>query len=134
MATDFGRDLWCRNQLVSTRYARGVELVVNAIIRRIRTAKGTLKYHPNYGIDLELIGLELVPGTIARIEAELVAQVEAERRVLAGSVAVSVTPVVLSDRTNLQISISGACAAGPFDFVTTIDRVTLEILGVRRAA
>lgn len=135
MATDFGRDLWCRTTLITTRYATGMDLLVNALARRITTPRGKLYFHPNYGFDVsQLIGLEITPTSVIGIKAELESEIEADPRVFDGSVTVTIAEVKHATRTDLEISATGDSELGPFDFVTTIDRVTLELINVRRAA
>lgn len=132
MATDYGRDLWCRDTLVSTREAKGIDIVINALVRRILTTKGTLTFHPDYGVDEISIGDEWTPGLKARAEYAYRMACEADPRVTEGSVRVVITPTVGPNRTDLEIAISGRSSLGPFAFVTTIDKVTLDLIGVRK--
>ncbi len=132
----FGRDLWCRTSLVTTRYATGVDLIVNALARRITTKKGTLYFHRDYGVNPPSIGDTLDAGTLQRLEFCYKNACESDRRVRDGSVRVTITEVQdrASLRTDLQIAISGDSSLGPFDFVATVDRVTLALIGVQEAA
>lgn len=132
MATNYGRDLWARRTLVTTREAKGIDVLVNALVRRITTPKGTNYYHPDYGVDVEIVGEEIRPGTILRFTNELLAQVQSDNRVVKGSVFVDVKEVKTATVTNLEYTIRGDSELGPFDFVTTVDRVTLELLGVKK--
>lgn len=135
MATDFGRDLWCRTTLVTTRYASGIDLMVNALVRRITTPRGRLKYHRAYGFDVsQFTGLEITPSSVFGIQSELESEIESDPRVYDGSVTVTIAEIQHPNRTDLEISAFGDSELGPFDFVTTIDKVTLELLNIRRAA
>lgn len=137
MATDFGRDLWCRTELVTTRIAKGVDLVINRMVRRLTTKKGTLRYHPEWGIDVtEYVGAEFTPDGDQgrRMQNDIVAEIEDEPTVLRGSVESSVLEVKGPTSTTFEISVSGELRTGPFEFVISIDKVTLELIGVRRAS
>lgn len=129
----YGIEVWCRLSLVTTRFARGVDVLINALIRRITTPRGTLYFHPDYGLDVrEYVGLELTPSTRTRIQSEVEQQIEADPRVYAGTVDVQVREVVEGNFTTLEIEISGQARGGPFAFVVPINKVTLEILNIRR--
>lgn len=53
--TGYGVEAWCLGSLVTGRYARGNNVVAQAIYRRLTTPRGTLRggeEESNYGIDL----------------------------------------------------------------------------------
>jgi len=132
MTTDFGRDLHATTTLDTTRVVRGVQLVVNALLRRLRTRRGTLYFHPNYGSFAEPIGESTEPADLARLEAQYRTTVEADSRVAPGSAVVTVTVSQVDAATRLDVRIECDTAEGPVDLVLSVDKLTLAILGIRR--
>lgn len=132
MTTDFGRDLWCRRYLVTTREATGIDVLKNALFRRLSTPRGRLSYHRDYGLDMTgLIGSEITHGTLPRLEADVVDQVEADPRVIEGTVSAKASEVRGATGSTITVEVRGDSAAGPFDFVVPVGGVTLAILGVQ---
>lgn len=131
-APNYGRDLWCRKSLVTTRYATGVDLVVNALVRRCTTRKGTLYFHPEYGIDAPGIGDTLDPSMLQALEFKYKSGIESDPRVRSGSVRVNISAVEDPStlRTDLRIEVTGDSDQGPFEFVVTVDKVTLALLKI----
>lgn len=70
MATGFGRDQWCTDEIRTGQFVTGVTLVAQAIYRRLTTARGTLRDGDDgqvYGTDVaDFVGMV---GTDAAIDA-----------------------------------------------------------------
>lgn len=130
--TDFGRDLLATTQLFTGRSVTGPILVAAALVRRITTPRGRLYFHRGYGRDVrELLGAAVGPNWASSVEAQLKAECLKEPRVIRSSLKVSVTEIKGPTGSRVEIAIEGSCAAGPFDFVLSVDKVTLALLGVR---
>lgn len=134
MTTDFGRDLHATTTLDTTRVVRGIQLYINGLLRRLRTRRATLYFHPNYGSFAEPIGESTEPEDIARLEAQYRATVEADPRTAPGSAVVTVTPSSSDASTRLDVRIECESDAGPIDLVLSVDKLTLAILGIRRSS
>lgn len=128
MATDFGRDLSCVTDLdPAMREVTGVDVMTQAIARRLGTPRGWVIDDPNYGYDLrdELSaeGDRTAPATIAaRARAEILKD---ERVQSADASVVSSGP---PGATSITVEVNGVAAEGPFDLTLAVSAVTLEIL------
>jgi hypothetical protein len=132
-ATDYGRDLAGTLSLSTTRTVFGMELLVNALIRRVTTKRGVLFFHRNYGISiLDLLGQGTAPNDLRRYATDIVGEIENDPRVFRGSVQARVRESKAPDQTSIiSVEISGEAALGPFEFVITVDKVTLSILKIQ---
>jgi phage baseplate assembly protein W len=125
--TDFGTDVDCRSG-VPLRWGliSGRPNVVNALIRRYRTVRGTLPNDPEYGFDLrDLVNAGLTTARLSQARSGIVAQALLEPRIR------DVTDVTFAPNlatNSLIISMTLEDALGPFPLVLSIDRVTVAIL------
>lgn len=96
------------------------QMLAEAIARRLFTRRGTLLGDSSYGRDLRALinGDDADPATIrARVEAEA----RADERVKTARATVTLTETVCT------VAFAGTSAAGPFQFVATIDRLTGQV-------
>lgn len=129
---DVGTDTWCRTTLVTTRRESGRPRIINRICRRLRTPRGSLYFHPGYGLDIEsYLGEELTSDRTRRLVRDVAAEVEAESTVHEDSVIVESSETVLNGVAAIDLRIRCTTKAGPLDFVVSVAAVTLELLGVR---
>jgi hypothetical protein len=129
MSEGYGRDLRCWDGINTGRFAQGVDLVVQALYRRLTTSRGTLRGSAEaeaFGFDIAAylgdVGIELALVSMpSLIQAELLK----DDRVLEIVVLVAETePGVL------EVSISGALANAGETFALTlaVDEVSVAIL------
>jgi hypothetical protein len=82
----YGVESWCLGSLVTGRFVRGVQVVAQAIYRRLTTPRGTLRggeEEENYGIDLsDYVGSSATPQRLAAIPGIVRAEVLKDDRVL----------------------------------------------------
>ena len=81
----YGVDLFCYDQLFTGRLASGVELVAQAIFRRLNTARGTLRDGDEglvYGLDLlDFVGTVGTPNAVDALPDAVVAEILKDDRV-----------------------------------------------------
>lgn len=136
MSTNFGRDLWCTDELRTGRFVTGKTLVGQALYRRLTTPRGTLRGgedEANYGLDIVgLVGSvdadNLEVSLPDRIRLELLKDERVE------SVEATVSRSTVGPSTTFAIEIEVASSSGPFVLVLSVNDVTAELLGILEAA
>lgn len=131
----YGVDTWCMNGLQTGRFARGSQLVAQALYRRLITPRGTLRGGPeeeNYGIDLaEYCGRAGDPTTVAMVPTIVRGELAKDDRVEEISCTSSVIetePGLLS--LLLTVTVRLVDEDETFEFTVGIDDVTVTFLGV----
>jgi hypothetical protein len=131
----YGRDTYCYDRIVTGRTATGVELLAQAIYRRLTTPRGTLDDGDEglvYGLDVSnfvgMVGtqraVDALPGTV---EAELLKDERLS--------SVTVTASVVTDSAGLS-TVTLAIVAIPesdletFTLSLSVSDVTVALLGV----
>lgn len=135
MATDFGTDtattfgLQYRRTLVN-----GPLNLANALLRRSITPRGSLRYAPNYGIDVrELLEEDASAAQIDATRRDLEAEYEKDDRVLDASVEITRSSDEGGGFMAVDITAKIETEAGPFTLVMKINQVTAEVLAVEAA-
>lgn len=128
MTVDFGRDLWCLDDLDPGRTVTGALLVAQAAYRRITTPRGAVIDAPNYGFDVRaLLGKGLTPAQLAAIPGQVRGEILKDERVDSCSITATYTG---GPNGTLTLSIDGETAAGPFNLVLAVTEVNVEILQI----
>lgn len=124
----YGEDTWCIDSYSPGRVARGSMVVVQALYRRLRTPRGTLRGGPEeqaYGLDLEeYVGDLSSDALLASIPAVVRAELLKDDRVQD----VVVTPTIIhtdAGEIELRLDIAGKLSGSLESFALT--------LGVSRA-
>jgi phage baseplate assembly protein W len=125
MATDYGRDLWCVEDLNPAMVeVTGNLNLAQACARRLITPRGTLIDDPNYGTDVrDWINDDVTQQQIATLQSAIVRELLKDERVLD----VQVTVRFLTAGT-LDIVIVLTGGNGPFQLVLSVDAVTVTLL------
>lgn len=132
--TDFGTDTSCLTGLRTGRLASGVQLVAEAIYRRLSTPRGMLRGgddEANYGIDLaDMIGQVSTPSQVAALPGQIQSEVKKDERVQEVTVTATAATGSAGDVT-WAISIECTTALGPFSLVLSVNAVTVELLNLQ---
>jgi FAD synthase len=128
MATDYGTDLSCLDDFTEEcADASGLNLLAEALVRRLITPRGMVIDDADYGTDLrECIGLEQTSRNEARIVADVKAECEKDERVL--SVTVEKLQLTVASRTLYLEIVVTPIEDEPFRLTLTVDAVTVEAL------
>lgn len=103
----------------------GPRVVLEAVARRLMTPRGSLPGFPQYGFDLMgLLGKRLTPVAKKRIEADIVAECEADERVLKATI----VEFVETSKDQYRLRIALQLTEGPFALVLSVSQVTVELL------
>jgi hypothetical protein len=130
MATNYGRDIYCLDELRPGRSARGILPLVQRCYHRLITERGSLRGTPgaeSFGDPLvDMIGetRTSIPRLQSRIKAELRKEIQLQ------SVDVDVAETVLGPSVSYTVTIHGVAAEGEFTLVLGVDGVTTQLLGV----
>jgi hypothetical protein len=135
VATGFGTDTWCVDQIVTGRMASGVELVAQAIYRRLTTARGTLRDGDDgqvYGTDVsDFVGMVGPDNAVDALPDVVVAEVLKDDRVERADVSASVVRDAMGLAT-VTIDIEGVLRDSGESFTLTlrVSDVTTALLGL----
>ena len=127
MSVDFGTDIACTTS-IGPRFglASGFINLANALVRRLITPRGTLDYAPDYGYDVrDWLNHDNGQTSKFTLQAAIDSECQKDERVQ-----IATSTVDTSVRDTLSITIQVITAAGPFKFVTTIDKVNALIVSV----
>lgn len=103
----------------------GRDLLIEALLRRLITPRGTLVGDPDYGTDVrQWINDDIDDAEAARIGAAIAAELGKDERVRSASATTTFVDNLLS------VTISLVDGAGPFKLTLAITDVTLKLLGV----
>jgi len=102
MSNGFGLDVWCVDQIRTGRYARGRQVVAQALYRRLITPRGVLREAGNgaaYGIDLPgIVGAVGYPTASRLLPDRVRAELLKDDRVAD----VSVAALIVTETNGLQ--------------------------------
>lgn len=136
MSTDFGRDLWCTDELRTGRFVSGLRLLAQAAYRRITTPRGTLRggeAEENYGLDLVgLVGSIDVDNLVASLPDRIRLELLKDERI--EGVETEVDRVDEGPGTRFLLTISIVSALGPFSLRVSVNEVSAELLGITEEA
>jgi hypothetical protein len=129
MATDYGRDLSCITDLSPLMTeATGRDVVIEAALRRITTARGMAIDCPNDGTDVgSLLSHEVGAGDVARIRANVEGELVKDDRIFSASV---VRMAFVAATGVLTMAIRLEDADGPFTLTVDVSSLTVQLLEV----
>lgn len=112
----------------SFRLCSGLKNYQNAIMRRLSSPRGCMESiggDPNYGEDVRshLNGEDRDGGELGRISAACVAQINQDPRTMVSKVQTVSAPALVE---SLVLNVSGETTDGPFDFVASVDEMTMD--------
>lgn len=125
--TDFGLDLSCTDDLDPLLgEVTGVELIKQAVHRRLITPRGQLIDDPDYGLDLfSFLSADMTAAELATIPSQVDGEILKE-----DEVSNSTTTATWDPRTStLTLDIACETALGPFSLVLPVSQVTVAALG-----
>lgn len=125
---DFGADTSCTDELRPGRVVAGVDLVSDAIYRRLTTPRGRLIDDPDYGLDVRaFLGSALTPRELAGIPGTIRGEIKKDPRVDVCAVRVTRETAGLGTEM-LRIEITCTTAIGPFTSVLLVGEQSVERL------
>lgn len=135
MAEGFGTDLWCYDSLQTARLASGVELVAQAIYRRLTTARGTLDDGDDgqvYGTDVsDFVGMVGPDNAVDALPDVVVAEILKDDRVERADVSASIARDTAGLATvTLEIECTLVDAGESFTLTLGVSDVSTALLGV----
>ncbi|HEY3499762.1 MAG TPA: hypothetical protein VGK73_33955 [Polyangiaceae bacterium] len=139
MATGFGTDTWATDQIFTGRLASGVELVAQAIYRRLTTARGTLRDGDDgqvYGTDVsDFVGLVGPDNAVDALPDVVVAEILKDDRVERADVSASITRDSAGLAT-VELEIEAVCRDSGESFTLTlgVGDVTVALLGLETSS
>jgi hypothetical protein len=111
----------------SLTLARGLRNLGNALARRLVTPRGGLFYDPNYGLDVRaFVNAGFTAQQLAQVQADIAAEVSKDERVENPQV----TVVSNVQTGSMAITIVCELAEGPFQFLVSVNALTVELLRV----
>lgn len=130
----FGTDTWCYDQVFTGRLATGVDVLAQAIFRRLNTARGTLRDGEEgsvYGLDvLDFVG-QVGESAVAVLPDAVVAEILKDDRVArAEAFAAKTTSPEGLDVILLDVDVFPADEDSPFRLSLSISSVDVALLGV----
>lgn len=127
-----GRDIYCRDSLVTGRYARGKELLAQRCYHRLSTPAGDLRggeEEADFGLDLA--------GFVGRIEdAQLATMLpvmvrnELRKDPAVDAVDVAAARTVAGAEVSWTLTIDITSTDGDVSLIVAVDGVSVELLGV----
>jgi hypothetical protein len=139
-AQPYGRDVAMRisergARLDHGRRATGARLLGEACVRRLITERGSLLDDQNYGLPIEQFLSKAADATfLASIPGQIRNELKKDQRIDTVEVAVALdksrAPVL---SMTLTVTVTGV-ETGPFDFVLSVDEVSVKVLKLPEAA
>jgi len=103
----------------------GPRMMADVLARRLTTRKGSLSFHPSYGIDLrDYLNDEMNDGLLFAMKSEIEGECENDERVLEADATVT----YYQDTKSVRVSIAGVTAEGPFSMVLAVSAVSVDLL------
>lgn len=135
MATGFGTDSYCYDAIRTGRLVSGVELLAQAIYRRLTTARGTLDDGEEgsvYGLDiLDFVGTVGTDAAVGAIPDVVLAEVLKDDRVERAEISASIERGTDGLVTiNLDVDVFPANEGQSFTLSLAVSDVTVALLGV----
>lgn len=101
-------------------------VLAEALCRRLTTPRGTLPFHPDYGLDLRsFLNESMTQDLLYRLKAAVERECELDERVVTASAAITFTPATQALRVRLSVT----TGSGPFRFVLNVTSLTVQMLG-----
>lgn len=135
MSVGYGTDLWCTDQIKTGRLVTGVELVAQALYRRLTTARGTLRDGADgevYGTDVsDFVGTVGPDNAVDAIPDVIVAEVLQDDRIDSASVQATLMRDAMGLAT-ITVEVNATLQDDGTDFTLTlgISEVSVTLLGV----
>jgi hypothetical protein len=132
VAIDYGTDLSLGESLdISPEFPEvtGIDVVIDAVVRRLATTRGDLFYDAEYGYNLmDLLSDSYTPAQLGQIGVDIRLQLELDEMISSAQANVS-----LSTASVMHVDVSIHTAAGPFKMTLEVTIVTVQILNAARA-
>lgn len=129
----YGIDTSCTDKLLPGVLARGVQVVAEAIYRRLTTPRGMLLEDPDYGRDVrEYLSMEMTPTNLARVPGEIRNEVMKDDRIESCELTSTITGTGAS--VALEVTLDCVCGSGPFDLSVFLTPTTVDIIIGKKAA
>lgn len=129
----FGRDLSCRERITTTRMVGGRTLLIDSIMRRLSTPRGTLfggDEESAYGIDLAAyVGAVSPAVALAAVPAVVEGELLKDSRIAAVRVSASRSTTADGVRLELVVDVTPADGTETFPLTIAIGDVTVALLG-----
>jgi phage baseplate assembly protein W len=121
----FGGDLLCLDGLDGAMVpVDGLPMLGDALARRLMTPRGSLVFHPDYGIDLRAwLSRRLTPAALARLRSEVEDELRQDERVLEVDATVEFQQATWS----LIIHASVVTADGPFPLTFVVTELGVQL-------
>ena len=125
--TDYGTDFEGIDDVLPTmRMISGPPVVIESLLRRFRTPRGTLWYARNYGTDLR----QFINGSASNSQIARAVELECRKDARVLSVSVDVERAENTITITLRLELGD----GPFVAVIGVDELTVELLNFSQAA
>lgn len=123
---DFGVDLSCVDDLdPAMAEVSGIEVLRQAIARRLMTPRGALWQDPNYGLDLRGYISKATDGAVlASLPGQVRLEILKDERI--DSATVQVQRVTLFE---IDMSVSCTCGLGPFSLALSVSEAAVRLTG-----
>lgn len=125
---NFGFDLSCLFDFTNSfGTVSGVQLLSEALVRRISSPSGSLFYDPNYGFDVtQMVQDDLSPADVAAVGQRMDHEFQKDQRVQSSYTTATFLPVDGIPTLTTTTTINRG--SGPFTLVLSINNVTVQIL------
>lgn len=121
--TDYGRDIRI-GKVVGTK--SGLKNLIEALVRRLSTAKGSLFYDLEYGLDLRLfLNYEIDRDTLDEIRVSIEQQLERDERVQQARCSVDFNAQTFSLKIDIQVT---PVIGQTFTLVVSVNKLSVQLL------
>jgi len=124
---DFGRDVSTYPDGLDPSFGQltGPAVVGQAVLRRLRTPRGSLPFYPDYGFDLRrFLNEGITDAALSQIRAGAQREAEKDERVASADVTVR----YLAATEELRVEVQLQTAAGPFKLVLQVTQLDVTQL------
>jgi len=127
MATDYGTDIACGDDLdPNFTLVSGRALVAQDILHRLSTARGSLEWAPDDGLDLtSKLSADIDEDDILALQQDIAAEAQKDERIV-NAVATAIYDYATE---KLTVTLGGELTDGPFSFVFTVDKLGVYLEG-----
>lgn len=128
-APDFGEDVFCDGDGVPPTFelVSGPTVLVQALLRRFQTERGTLIDDENYGLNVQSwVGKRTDTAQIFAWQQSLVNEAQKDQRVQKARARIVTDPV----SQKLFFTLTVETAEGPFTLTVAVSAVSVELLSV----
>lgn len=103
----------------------GRRVVLEAVLKRLSTARGMLWAHPDYGLDLRsYIGEQVTDATLAQLRNDVQSEVEKDERVLGAESSVTWNAAA----STLYIEMTLYDSNGPFSLTLQVTQLSVDLI------